>query len=460
VSAQALPPLASPLVTREGVLVGTLAYMSPEQLDGKPADERSDQFSFCVALGEALTGTRPFSGENWSDLAISQAAAPTLRTVDRRLREVLRRGLQRDPSRRFTSMAALLAELERKPTRRPTMLAAAAAAGVAMMAAVVAVAPGVRSRLPFVGAGYKQWVPVVCAARDLPAGTLITMDMVQQRSLPPEAVSKSNITPEAVQFIVGQVVHTNVYGGDALLWSEFETVEDGQRDVMVAVNDLPVGAVLTEADVRTRRVDAALATESVVKPDSARFLVGQRLVSPLKQGDLVTWSAFETVEQGQREVLVAAEDLAEGAIVTSSNVVARKVDAALATNSVVKSDSTALVLGQRVHAQLQKGDLLLWSQFELDDPKPNQQSAVMAVVLGHKPQLEQCIQAERAAHPDGKGKVVMSWTVAPDGSVRGVGTKTPGMKGSSLVSCLSAAIATWRFPVGEVDAVIDFPFQY
>jgi hypothetical protein len=41
-----------------------------------------------------------------------------------------------------------------------------------------------------------------------------------------------------------------------------------------------------------------------------------------------------------------------------------------------------------------------------------------------------------------------------------VGTKSGELSGSLLVACLSTVIATWRFPVGQVDAVIDFPFQY
>src|SRR5690606_16134259 len=47
-------------VTDPGSLVGTLAYMAPEQLASKPADARSDQFSFCVSLYQGLYGERPF----------------------------------------------------------------------------------------------------------------------------------------------------------------------------------------------------------------------------------------------------------------------------------------------------------------------------------------------------------------------------------------------------------------
>ncbi len=50
-------------------MIGTPAYMAPEQLRGGAADARSDQFSFCVALFEALYGERPFAGGSLEELA-------------------------------------------------------------------------------------------------------------------------------------------------------------------------------------------------------------------------------------------------------------------------------------------------------------------------------------------------------------------------------------------------------
>jgi len=98
-----------------GLAEGTPGYMAPEQRRGDPADARSDQFSFCVALWEALFGERPVSG----------ARVPR---PPGWLPQVLLRGLEARPEDRHPSMDALLGALERDPEahRRRWLIAAAA----------------------------------------------------------------------------------------------------------------------------------------------------------------------------------------------------------------------------------------------------------------------------------------------------------------------------------------------
>ncbi len=98
-----------------GAILGTPAYMSPEQFDGRPADARSDQFGFCVALYEALWGRHPFAFETITELidqvARGDVAPPPRSRVPRRLRRAILRGLAVAPSARHADMPALLGEL-------------------------------------------------------------------------------------------------------------------------------------------------------------------------------------------------------------------------------------------------------------------------------------------------------------------------------------------------------------
>jgi tetratricopeptide (TPR) repeat protein/predicted Ser/Thr protein kinase len=105
-------------LTETGAVLGTLAYMPPEQLAGKVADESSDQFGFCVSLYEALYGTRPFVGTTIGELMGSlmkgePGAAPGRTRVPARVRRVILRGLAIDRRNRWPSMEVLLRELAR-----------------------------------------------------------------------------------------------------------------------------------------------------------------------------------------------------------------------------------------------------------------------------------------------------------------------------------------------------------
>ena len=102
-------------LTLPGTIVGSLRYMSPEQLAGQPVDARSDLFSIGVIVFEALTGKLPFGGASHAErmtslLRDSETLESALRS-EPALRATLRKCLARDPEDRFSSAAELQAEL-------------------------------------------------------------------------------------------------------------------------------------------------------------------------------------------------------------------------------------------------------------------------------------------------------------------------------------------------------------
>lgn len=116
-------------LTETGVMVGTPAYMAPEQFRGAASSAASDQFSYCTALYEALYAERPFPAKDLTQLVAKvmrgEPSPPPRRAVPAGVRRAVLKGLSRDPSQRFADMDALLAELsnDRARTRRRVAVA-------------------------------------------------------------------------------------------------------------------------------------------------------------------------------------------------------------------------------------------------------------------------------------------------------------------------------------------------
>ncbi len=151
-------------LTAAGTVSGTLPYMPLEQLLGDAADARADQFSFCVALYEALYGVRPFPGETTDELVASIVSnegveppatrgpgassrrAGLANRVPRYVRKALRRGLGRLPGDRFASMDELIAALRRDAVRAWSRRLAVAAGVLLLVSAAVVGALAIRQR--------------------------------------------------------------------------------------------------------------------------------------------------------------------------------------------------------------------------------------------------------------------------------------------------------------------------
>src|SRR4030095_1852845 len=111
------PTITTPAITQVGVILGTAAYMSPEQAKGRPADKRSDIWAFGCVLYEMLTGVRVFDGED-----VAETIAAVIRTTPdwsrlppstpQSIRRLLRRCLEKDRKERLPHIGAARLEVK------------------------------------------------------------------------------------------------------------------------------------------------------------------------------------------------------------------------------------------------------------------------------------------------------------------------------------------------------------
>ncbi|MBA2539002.1 MAG: protein kinase [Deltaproteobacteria bacterium] len=128
-------------LTATGTVLGTPRYMAPEQLTGPDIDARADQFSFCVALYEALFGQHPLPGATSvsmlekGDLAFPP---PDIAKVPPAVVKAVMRGLEKERAKRFPTMALLVTELTPLPVRTPARYAVTVLAAIVLVGGVTA----------------------------------------------------------------------------------------------------------------------------------------------------------------------------------------------------------------------------------------------------------------------------------------------------------------------------------
>jgi len=173
------PTITSP-ATQVGTILGTAAYMSPEQARGRPVDRRSDVWAFGVVLLEMISGERPFKGTEITDVLASilkdePAIDSTPSSTPAAVRRLLRRCLEKDRSKRLDSMTAVRLDLDE------------------------ALMPGV-DRVAGAGENRWRWIAASGTAAALVLA-LIAVKYPRDTSLPPAALAFSIDLPPSVEAV-------------------------------------------------------------------------------------------------------------------------------------------------------------------------------------------------------------------------------------------------------------------
>ncbi|MCA9694013.1 MAG: protein kinase, partial [Myxococcales bacterium] len=303
--------IGEPLKTRTGALLGTPAYMSPEHVEGRKIDARSDQFSLCAALYEALYGVRPFRGETLAELitALLDGAPepPPGNTVPAWVHAIVLRGLARNPEDRWPALADLIAALRADPAvRRRQRLwiggGIALAAGAALTGwmaydgSLEARAAQARAAASEAEARTIE-AQSAAALRESYLGSLSHTGYLELRALdhPLRALVMLNEVYRARpdDLHVRELLAVASRPADALEWS----IKAHSAPITVVATSAD-GALVASADHHTVRVWDAATGEPVARCDGlARDVTalrfsrdGARLVATSRAGDVWSWS--------------------------------------------------------------------------------------------------------------------------------------------------------------------------
>ena len=229
--------LAAAQITQTGAVLGTPAYMAPEQLRSRAIDARADQFSFCVALWEGIYGQRPFpdppddSDHPWLARLDAVAAGPAPPRRDRPawIAPLLARGLASDPAGRWPTLQALLDAIaaHRRPRRWPWRLAIGlgAAGAAAVIAVTLRADPGWTPQvLPPVPLTHRSDLRAAAVSPDGDQLAFVASDSLVIRGSEPGAADRTVVEHGITAAIT-----------EALAWSP-----DGRRVLVRTTDDNPL----------------------------------------------------------------------------------------------------------------------------------------------------------------------------------------------------------------------------
>jgi len=153
------PDAATPLSSEPGRVMGTVGYMSPEQVRGQPLDRRSDIFSFGAVLHEMITGARAFRGDSTIDTLIAILNTEPPQLADPAINPIVRRCLEKDPAKRFPCATDLVASLEAALLQLPARPRPLSRRRILQAGGAVAAAGALISLWKFTPARWRNWLP-------------------------------------------------------------------------------------------------------------------------------------------------------------------------------------------------------------------------------------------------------------------------------------------------------------
>lgn len=203
------------VMTRWGALIGTPAYMAPEQLSGQRADAASDQFCYCVAFHEALYGERPFHAATLAELRAeidAQRLTGTNAKVPDWLRELIVLGLKPAPTQRHASMLALLDAIEagarKMGERQPPAYVFVAHAGLDKLAAL-------RLCAGLLDHGVRPWIDAWDVPPSADIGSLIASAL---REAPAVLICCGRAGEQQLQREYGDVLQARIEAGSETVY--------------------------------------------------------------------------------------------------------------------------------------------------------------------------------------------------------------------------------------------------
>ena len=144
----------------------------------------------------------------------------------------------------------------------------------------------------------KGWntVPVLVANVDISEGTVVTTEMISQRSIPEQFVTSSVVKPDSASYVLNGTVRARLYAGDPVRWADVDDGE-GKVPVLFAARDIAPGTLVKD-DVTAVWVPSALTTRSWVFAED-ELPLGRTVVTPFKRGDPLLWTHFPPQSAGQ-----------------------------------------------------------------------------------------------------------------------------------------------------------------